>query len=216
MGSRNGYVAAKDKLQNGNQKKRQDSLARYTSNPKRCLECDAIIPYEKRFGGKFCSQSCSAKHSNRLRKSRKRSATCLQCGVSLVGLAGKKYCSKDCESSYKSAMAVANESVLLNQWLSGSLSGTTKSGAPRNFIRKWLMGRSSGKCESCGWSERNQTTGLIPLNMDHIDGDSLNNDVGNLRLLCPNCHSLTPTYGSLNNGKGRKDRRLRRYKQASL
>jgi hypothetical protein len=29
-----------------------------------------------------------------------------------------------------------------------------------------------------------------------------------LEILCPNCHSLTPTYGGLNRGKGRKLRRL--------
>lgn len=34
----------------------------------------------------------------------------------------------------------------------------------------------------------------IPLELDHIDGDHSNNNLSNLRLLCPNCHILTPTY----------------------
>ena len=38
----------------------------------------------------------------------------------------------------------------------------------------------------------------IPLELDHKDGDSQNNCITNLRLLCPNCHALTPTYRGKN------------------
>jgi HNH endonuclease len=36
----------------------------------------------------------------------------------------------------------------------------------------------------------------IPLELDHINGDNQDNRLENLRLLCPNCHALTPTYRS--------------------
>lgn len=42
------------------------------------------------------------------------------------------------------------------------------------------------------------------MQIDHIDGDYKNCRPENLRILCPNCHSLTPTFGALNKGKGRK------------
>ncbi|HEY1428246.1 MAG TPA: hypothetical protein VGF18_01645 [Candidatus Tumulicola sp.] len=32
--------------------------------------------------------------------------------------------------------------------------------------------------------------------MDHINGVPNDNRPENLRMLCPNCHSLTPTYGN--------------------
>jgi hypothetical protein len=38
----------------------------------------------------------------------------------------------------------------------------------------------------------------IPLELDHIDGDRENNCIENLRVLCPNCHALTPTYRARN------------------
>ena len=46
-------------------------------------------------------------------------------------------------------------------------------------------------CEWCGWSKRTGN-GYLPLELDHINGDRHDNRITNLRILCPNCHSLTP------------------------
>lgn len=60
-------------------------------------------------------------------------------------------------------------------------------------------------CSTCGINEWNGRE--IGLELDHIDGDSYNNSFSNLRLLCPNCHSQTPTFKNKNKGRGRKSRK---------
>lgn len=55
-------------------------------------------------------------------------------------------------------------------------------------------------CEGCGLRE---WLGVpIPLEVHHVDGDRFNNSLDNLKFLCPNCHSLTPNYGSKNKHSG--------------
>ena len=53
------------------------------------------------------------------------------------------------------------------------------------------------KCQTCGCDGHWQN-GIISLEIDHIDGDNKNNQLSNLRYLCPNCHALTDTYRGKN------------------
>lgn len=52
-------------------------------------------------------------------------------------------------------------------------------------------------CEVCGCDGKWQN-GQISLELDHKDGDNSNNEISNLRYLCPNCHALTSTYRGRN------------------
>lgn len=51
-------------------------------------------------------------------------------------------------------------------------------------------------CEVCGREKWNDQE--IPLEVHHIDGDSLNNLLDNLQLICPNCHALTKNWRGRN------------------
>ncbi len=73
----------------------------------------------------------------------------------------------------------------------------TKSPYSGGILKNKLIELRGHKCEDCGLTQwKNQP---IPLEAHHIDGDRCNNTLENLLLLCPNCHTLTPNYGSRNN-----------------
>lgn len=63
-----------------------------------------------------------------------------------------------------------------------------------NDLKKRLIrdGLKKHQCESCMGTE--WMGHPIPIELDHIDGDHDNNLIGNLRILCPNCHAQTETY----------------------
>lgn len=65
-------------------------------------------------------------------------------------------------------------------------------------LRRRLIssGLKEHRCERCG--NTSWLDGPIPLELDHVDGVHDNNTIENLRLLCPNCHALTPTYRGKN------------------
>ena len=70
--------------------------------------------------------------------------------------------------------------------------------------RLFTAGIKAAKCEMCGWAERSED-GRIPVELDHINGDHHDNRLENLRILCPNCHSLQTTH----RGKNKKVRLAR-------
>lgn len=60
---------------------------------------------------------------------------------------------------------------------------------------KWKLidaGYKEHKCENCGLSE--WLGNPIPIELHHVDGDNSNNKLDNLKIICPNCHTLTDNY----------------------
>jgi hypothetical protein len=165
----------------------------YLASPNYCEECGKVLPYEKRNSNSYCGRSCSIKSSNRNRKKLK---SCLACNAQISRR--KTYCSVSCQKEYE-------YNKIIEEWLSGSTNPCTSSGCPAS-IKRYLREQSGNRCSKCGWGEVHPITGKVPLEINHIDGNFQNNSVQNLEILCPNCHSLTPTFRALNRGNGRGSR----------
>ena len=63
--------------------------------------------------------------------------------------------------------------------------------------RLFAEGIKKPKCELCGWDKKAKD-GRIPVELDHINGIKTDNRLVNLRILCPNCHSLQSTHRGKN------------------
>ena len=78
-------------------------------------------------------------------------------------------------------------------------------------VKNRLMSNPSfeHKCELCSTKEWydpfESKTKPVNLELDHINGNERDNRKENLRLICSNCHSFTPTYKGRNINKGIKN-----------
>ena len=141
---------------------------------------------------KYCSNSCAARVNNNIPKKAKAVKLCASCNERLANNQ-RKYCSPECQWQGGSGREI-------EAWLLGS-SGSDSRGELRSVFRQHLLREAGHSCTACGWSVPNPMTGKVILTVDHIDGNWQNNKRDNLRILCYNCHTLTPTFGALNRNK---------------
>ena len=124
--------------------------------------------------------------------------TCKFCGQPIQNR--NTFCNNICQTNYQ-------YKNYIDEWRQGLQTGLRGKDQFSMHIKRYMFEKYSNKCAICGWSEQNPYTKNVPLEIDHIDGNYTNNSEDNLILLCPNCHSLTPTYKGANLGKGRTSRR---------
>lgn len=126
---------------------------------------------------------------------------CLNCGTEFENRKNStnKFCSNKCQREYQYKQYI-------ERWKNGEENGLSGEYSISKNIKHYLLEKYNYKCEICGWGETNSFTNTIPLEIHHIDGDYRNNKEENLKVLCPNCHSLTETHKS-HNKEGRIGRR---------
>lgn len=106
---------------------------------------------------------------------------------------------------------IQEHSANIDHWIAGSSSRRKfefndifceNSKYPRTMIRTKIMLYNVldlHECSQCGISEWQGQP--LKIQVDHINGNSQDNKIENLRGLCPNCHSLTETFTGKNQRK---------------
>ena len=126
--------------------------------------------------------------------------TCVYCKTEYTATRWAKglYCTQTC-----SAKHVKEKKI--EAWLAGEVkgwSGKTVQLSP--FIRNYLKDTRGTACSKCGWDEYHPIDGRSLTEIDHIDGDAHNCAPSNLQIICPNCHSMTPTFRARNKNSKRQ------------
>jgi len=130
-----------------------------------CAECGSKFTHisSRVNKAKYCSPNC---YHKAMSKKGKTQYHCLHCGIGFLGALSqnRKYCSKKCVG--KSAKETFDPVF------------TT--------VRKAMLRRGLIlKCNQCGYDTEPKILGV-----HHKDRNRKNNDLSNLEVLCPNCHSL--------------------------
>lgn len=155
--------------------------------------CGLEAKYTMKNGKYCCSQSPNSCNSNKHKNS---------LGVKNSNLTGKRKSQKQIYidlSQDKKDLMNWSKNKIINKFEDIFCINNFSSGYVKKALL--LLGIREYKCEICSISEWNEKS--IILELDHINGDRKNNNLDNIRLLCPNCHSQTNTFRGKNINTGK-------------
>ncbi len=110
-------------------------------------------------------------------------STCICCNKKFSYMPSQSkglYCSNACQGKHTRAQKVESGVV-------GDI----------RTVRRYLIENNIYECVKCG-NKGEHNNQPLSLQLDHIDGNSKNHRLNNVRWLCPNCHTQTSNWGTLN------------------
>lgn len=116
------------------------------------------------------------------------------------------FCSTECSGFYRQRKKFAD--LLRGKGTAMHIS------AVATAFKRYLIYKRGPKCFKCGWSQINPFTNRVPIEINHIDGNCANNNLKNLELVCPNCHSLTQHHKGANKTYNGENPRYQQWKAA--
>ena len=170
----------------------------------KCLNCnkECYIPKNRINKFKYCSRSCGALYVRTLIKK-----NCKICNKEFEHISSRsntaKYCSRTC---YYKGQKLNGTITLLCMHCKKEFNGSPSHIGKRKFcsrdcqnkeshkifkpafstVRKSMLRRGLiNKCNRCSYDKQTKILGI-----HHKDRDRNNNELSNLEVLCPNCHSL--------------------------
>ena len=118
----------------------------------------------KRNNGKvFCSVVCYGKFC-------RKETPCLVCGKLILATFNKKTCSRSCANKHREGIKY-------------KLNSPKDKVKTQRLLKLRLFKSRGNKCERCGFDK------YQILEIHHKDKDRNNNNLDNLEIICPNCHS---------------------------
>lgn len=125
---------------------------------------------------------------------------CRNCGKEVPKKKGcfGYYCDNKCQGAHKNRNKI-------EAWLAGTEKGWVgKTRQICSWLRVYLKLSRGSACSICGWDGKHPLDGNSLTEIDHIDGNAENCTSENLRILCPNCHSMTDTFRARNKNSKRE------------
>lgn len=168
----------------------------------KCNECSKEFDHQRALNAHQVAHKKIKRYSVSRKKKETEYFTCLNCRTKKeVGSSTRNmFCSNTCSGEYQRKQA--NEQIKNGEVLGFSV------------MRRYLF-ETRGVCEECGITDTYNGKS-ITLHCDHIDGNSDNNALDNLRLLCPNCHSQTDTWCGRNKKNASRNKYTRQWRQRVL